>query len=82
MSFFPHFERYLLPADGARRQRAMTMSVSEIMTIVVLFHLNHYRNFKNFYLVCVRRQMTGCFPKLLSYGRFVEVQGVLPFALS
>jgi hypothetical protein len=67
-SFYPHFERYLPPADGTLRQRAMTMSASEVMTIVVLFHLNHY-------LDCVRRQMTDSFPKLLSYGRFVEVQG-------
>ncbi len=73
--FFPQFERYLLPADRARRQRALTMSASEIMTIVVLFHLSHYRDFKNFYLDCVCRQMADCFPRLLSYNRFVEVQG-------
>ncbi len=73
--FFPQCERCLLPANNAKRQRALTMSASEIMTIVVLFHLSHYRDFKNFYLDCVLRQMGGCFPKLLSYNRFVEVQG-------
>ena len=73
--FFPQFERGLLPANNARRHRALTMSASEIMTIVVLFHLSHYRDFKNFYLDCVLRQMRGCFPKVLSYNRFVEVQG-------
>ena len=73
--FFPHFERRLLPAPDARRQRALSMSASEIMTIVVLFHLSHYRDFKNFYLDCVCRQMSDCFPRLLSYNRFVEVQG-------
>jgi len=73
--FFPQFERGLLPADNAKRRRALTMSASEIMTIVVLFHLSHYRDFKNFYLDCVTRQMADCFPKLLSYNRFVEVQG-------
>ena len=74
-AFFPQFERHLLPGDDAKRRRAVTMSASEIMTIVVLFHLSHYRDFKNFYLDCVLRQMPGYFPKLLSYNRFVEVQG-------
>ena len=73
-AFFPAFERGLLPAPGAKRQRAIAMSAGEIMTILVLFHLSHYRDFKNFYLDCVMRQMRDCFPKLLSYNRFVEVQ--------
>ncbi len=73
--FFPQFERCLLPSPNAKRQRALSMSASEIMTIMVLFHLSHYRDFKNFYLDCVLRQMPDCFPKLLSYNRFVEVQG-------
>ena len=73
--FFPVFERGLLPAAGARRRRAVRMSASEIMTILVLFHLSHYRDFKNFYLDCVLRRMQGSFPGLLSYNRFVELQG-------
>jgi len=80
-AFFPQFERGLLPAPNAKRQRAVKMSASEIMTIVVLFHLSHYRDFKNFYLDCVQRQMRDCFPKALSYNRFVEVQGRVFVAL-
>ena len=74
-AFFPQFERGLLPSDNSKRRRALLMSASEIMTIVILFHLSHYRDFKNFYLDCVARRMRDCFPKLLSYSRFVEVQG-------
>jgi hypothetical protein len=74
-AFFPQFERGLLPASNAKRKRAVSMSASEIMTIVILFHLSHYRDFKNFYLDCVIGQMGGYFPKPLSYNRFVEVQG-------
>ncbi len=78
-AFFPQFERGLLPAPDAQRRRPLSMSAGEIMTIVVLFHLSHYRDFKNFYLDCVMRQMRDCFPVLLSYNRFVEVQGrVIP----
>ena len=33
-----------------KRQREGQMTTSEIMTIVVSFHMSHYRNFKNYYL--------------------------------
>ena len=72
--FFPEFENGLIPAPGARRRRALSMSASEIMTILILFHLSHYRDFKNFYLDCINRQMGSYFPKRLSCNRFVEVQ--------
>ena len=39
-AFFPQFERGLLPAPGTRRRRVLAMSASEIMTIVILFHLS------------------------------------------
>ena len=38
-AFFPQFERHLLPTEGSKRRRALSMSASEIMTIVILFHL-------------------------------------------
>lgn len=77
--FFPYFERGLLPGPGARRRRAVSMSASEIMTILVLFQLSCYRDFKNFYLDFVMRRLRREFPKLLSYNRFVEIQSrVLP----
>nr|WP_115712699.1 hypothetical protein [Legionella sainthelensi] len=44
---------YLLPTPNRKRQRACKMSASEIMTIVILFHLSHYRTFKDYYVDCV-----------------------------
>ena len=67
-AFFPAFERGLLPSPSTKRRRRVSMSAGEIMTILVLFHLSHYRDFKNFYLDCVTRQMRDCFPRLLSYS--------------
>jgi hypothetical protein len=74
--FLPEFERYLLPSPDAKtvRRRALSMAASEIMTILVLFHMSWYRNFKRFYLDCVVGQLKGYFPRLLSYTRFVEIQ--------
>lgn len=66
--------RLLPPANGRKRcrRRKSRMHLSEIMTILVLFHDSNYRTFKHFYLHHVCRHLRGEFPKLLSYNRFVE----------
>ena len=43
------------------------------MTIVAMFHLSHYRTFKDFYLYCLRAEYDIEFPKLVSYDRFIEL---------
>lgn len=48
------------------------MSDAEMITILVLFHSNTFRNFKHFYLYFVREKLIDDFPDLLSYTRFVE----------
>ena len=63
-----------LMSDGVKkRKRLGTMSLSEMMTIVVYFHQQGYRNFKTFYLLYVHRHLQAEFPKLLSYTRFVQL---------
>jgi IS5 family transposase len=74
-AFYPEFERNLLPEGRCVRQRSGAMCASEIITILVLFHLSHYRDFKNFYLTEVARSRRSDFPNLLSYHRFVEIEG-------
>ena len=72
ISFEPRWKRRLL-SDGKRhRRRKCRMHLSEVMTILILFHASHYRNFKHFYLEHVCQHLTGEFPQLLSYNRFVE----------
>ena len=72
--FEPLWRRRLL-ADGAcHRHKPGSLTVSEVMTILVLFHLSGYRNFKAFYTQHVMKQMAGAFPRLTSYNRFVELQ--------
>ena len=43
-----------------------------MITILVLFPSNTFRNFKHFYLFYVCRELKEEFPNLLSYTRFVE----------
>jgi len=57
-----------------RRNRKSKMSKSEVMTIMVIFHLKSYRNLKHFYLFHVCKHMDDFFPDVVSYNRFVELQ--------
>ena len=72
--FEPLWRKRLL-ADGLRkRHRRRRLSLSEVMTILVLFHQSGYRNLKQFYLEFVCVHLTAEFPALVSYNRFVEFQ--------
>jgi len=60
----------------ARRGPEPELSVSEMMTIVILFHQSNYRTFKHFYgHVCTH--FRPYFPKLISYDRFVHTMKTL-----
>jgi transposase len=73
--FEPLLEQRLLDesSDKRRRNRQCAMSLSEMTTIVVLFHTMRSRQFKEFYRGIVCRFMTSEFPRQLSYTRFVAL---------
>lgn len=48
------------------------LTVPEIMTIVIAFHLSGYYDLKHFYYF-VRAYWNNAFPNLVSYSRFVEL---------
>jgi hypothetical protein len=48
--------------------------MSEIMTIIVAFHISNYRTFKHFYIKHVQIFWKDAFPNLVSYPRFVALQ--------
>ena len=62
----------LSPNTPKTRNRKGRMSDAEMITILVLFHSNTFRNSKHFYLFYVCRELKEEFPNLLSYTRFVE----------
>lgn len=66
-------ENKILPLPKDKRNRKTEMNESEMMTILILFHLTHYRTFKDFYRDCVFRQLSSYFPKVVSYPRFVAL---------
>lgn len=66
----PHLQAQQIPAPGARR-RSRSLCQSEIITILVAFHLAHFRDFKHFYLYLATHHRSE-FPTLVSYNRFIE----------
>lgn len=71
--FIPVWEQYQLTDGGKKRIRQGTLSLSEVMTLVILFHHSRYREFKSFYLHHVWLHLRAEFPVLVSYNRFVEL---------
>ncbi|MBC7805343.1 MAG: IS982 family transposase [Akkermansiaceae bacterium] len=69
--FLPRLRACLLP-DKKRRNRARSLSESEIITILTAFHQSQFRNFKAFYSGFVCPYWRKAFPHLVSYNRFIE----------
>lgn len=70
--------------NGSRqRKRQSTLSLSEVMTLVVHFHQSSYRTFKAYYTQHVIKHLRRDFPELVSYNRFVELMptALLPLCL-
>lgn len=63
-----------LATDKQHRNRPLSMSDSEIMTILICFHLGAHKTFKHYYQQIVQDHWADLFPKSLSYNRFVEIQ--------
>ena len=74
-------KKTLEEADKKRRNRKFKMSDSEVMTILILFHLSRYRDLKAFYLQYITHSCRSEFPHLVSYNRFVELQSRVGFKL-
>jgi len=74
--FEPLWQERLLATR--QRHRPSTLCLSEVMTIITLFHASSYGNFKAYYTECVLKRYMWAFPRLVSYGRFVEL---MPSAL-
>jgi len=72
--FLKEWEKELLGPPEKKNMSRFTLSPSEVMTIIVLFHSSGYRTFKHFYINHVCKYMRNYFPNLVSYNRFVELQ--------
>lgn len=69
----PMMQKKLICNNTVKRQRDTKLSLSEIMTIVVYFHISGYRTFKDYYIKHISTVHKQTFPDLISYNRFVEL---------
>ncbi len=76
--FEPRWKQRLLSSGERQRDRAARLCLSEVMTIITLFHASSYRNFKAYDTEQVMKHYAGAFPRLTSDNRFVEL---MPSAL-
>lgn len=72
-AFEPHWNKYRLTTGLMKRKREPQLSMSEIMTILIHFHQSGYRTFEDYYTKHVCENLRSEFPKLVSYGRFIEL---------
>jgi len=70
--FLPVLEGHLITSGVIQRRRERSLSLSEVMTIMIHFHQSHYRNFKAYYYKHVLPHLRSEFPGLVSYTRFVD----------
>jgi hypothetical protein len=76
-------KKLALESKKKARNRASQMSDSEIITIMIVFHLGAHRCFKHYYFQVIKEHYSHLFPKLVSYNRFIELQAkvAVPFML-
>lgn len=70
---YEEWEAHHLIPSGRQRRRLGKLSLSEMMFIMVLFHLEAFKNFKMFYLYGVCQRHRSCFGRLPTYDRFVAL---------
>ena len=81
--FLPAWHRQLLTSGERCRQRAGRLTLSEILTILIVFHQSQYRPFKAFYLLYLSQHARREFPSLVSHTRFVALipQAFMPLCV-
>jgi hypothetical protein len=83
-TFCFHFHNALAPHIlGNLPKKKQKLSVSEVITLMILFHHSGYRTMKGFYKNYVKVHMRHLFPKTVSYNRYVELMASanLPLAM-
>ena len=80
---YTEWESHRLIPSGRRRRRKGKLSLSEMLFIMVLFHLSPFKTFKDFWIYGIEQKYRDSFDSLPSYGRFVALipRLFMPFCL-
>jgi len=70
---YEEWERHRLIDTGKKRRRRGKLCLSEMLTIMVCFHLDAFKNFKYYYLYGVCQKNRSDYRELPCYDRFVQL---------
>jgi hypothetical protein len=59
---------------GGRKTRAPMLRVYQVATIIVLYHVSHFADFKAFYNECARKFLRRMFPRMPEYSWFLRMR--------
>ena len=62
--------------------RTSKMRLSEVIAISIYYHFSGYKTFKDYYTKGIQGEFKKCFPKLVSYNRFLELRKEAAFPIS
>lgn len=80
--FEPEWEKIFIEDQSThKRKRKTELSLSEAITLVIMFHKTGYRTFKDYYTRFVVELLKPYFPKILSYSRFINLMKTCLFPL-
>jgi hypothetical protein len=81
--FEREYEQKLLTDGSGIRNRTFSLSLAEIMTIMINFHFSGYKTFKDYYEKQVLQHMKSDFRGQVSYNRFIELKqkAMLPLGI-
>lgn len=77
-NFSPALQKYLVGEDKWSKR---AMNKSEVMSILIYFHLSGFRNFKSYYNVAIKVFFRSYFRTLYPYEHFVSLQSSLSLEL-
>jgi len=67
------YEKKRLLPSFTQRNRNCEMSLSELLTVMIMYHTSYAKNFKYFYKTCIEYIHKSDFHRVLSYNRFIEL---------
>lgn len=75
--------QWLKESGLVKKNHPSQLTLSEVMTILIYYHHQHYKDFKHYYLEYVLKDLKSDFPDAVSYNRFVELipRALLPMCL-
>lgn len=71
--FYPKWQKYSIDQGVKKRNRLSRINPSEIITIIIFFHTEGHKNFKQYYTEHVLKYLTNYFNYLPSYSYMVRI---------